>query len=394
MGDKQPTNTKEKQVSYHQQSFLSDDFIIDEILTRLPVKSILRFKSVSKQWYSTLSSSKFATFHLMKFPLFHPSAPVNTLFIESDNNFYLFSDDDDDDDDQIPCKLEDKLVKLEVDFDVENNLNLTGCCNGLVCLSQHKGEYFLLWNPATRKLHKYLSDGYLKSLGGYYIAHGFGYASSDDDYKYVRILTRVLGRGLDSNIIHIFSLAKNKWRKIEFDHVFFPYGKPMLLDEKLYWVSLIEHVGSVIVCFDLGIEKFDIIKLNMLTGFAYLVAMEGRLSDFKYDGTYSSDELKLIQIQGTSITIEKSIDLSKEMRLDGESQMIGYTKTGSFFVAGNSQDVDIDVVEERRLWRKRLWLVDTSMKPMQCTTLLNGDRPINIARYVPSLVSPFPIEES
>ncbi|XP_074284074.1 putative F-box/kelch-repeat protein At1g13200 [Silene latifolia] len=359
MGDKQPINAKEKQVSY-QQSYLSDDFIIHEILTRLPVKSILRFKSVSKQWYSTLSSSNFATFHLMKFPLFHPSAPVNTLFIESDNNFYLFSYKDDD---QIPGNLEDNLVKLEFDYDLENNLKLTGCCNGLVCLSRPLGEYFFLWNPATRKLHKYLSDGYLKTLVGTYnyIAYGFG---------------------------------KNKWRKIEFDHVFFPYGKPMLLDEKLYWVSIIEHVGSVIVCFDLGLEKFDIIKLNMLTGFAYLVAMGGRLSDFKYDGTDSSDELKLIQILGSSITIEKSIDLSKEMRLDGESQMIGYTRTGSFFVAGNSQDVDIDVVEERRLWRKRLWLVDTGMKPMQCTSLLNGDRPINIARYVPSLVSPFPIEES
>ncbi|XP_074283789.1 F-box protein CPR1-like [Silene latifolia] len=380
MGDKQAIYAKEKQV-IDKKSYLPYDLIIHEIFMRLPVKSILRFKSVSKQWYSTLSSSKFATFHLMKSPFSHPSAPVNTLFIENWKKFYLFSYDND----QNPCNLEDNLVKLDVDFGVNDYLKLTGCCNGLVCLSKPFSEYFVLWNPATRKLHKYPSDGYLKGIHDNvdrpFVASGFGYASSDDDYKYVRILG--WGRKKLSNIAHIFSLRESKWRKIEFEHhAVFPYGKSVLLDENLYWVSY-SKLGSVIVCFDLGLEKFDIIKLNS-AAFSYLGVMGACLIESKYDGTDGGEKLKKIQMLGSTTTIEKSIDLPKGIILDIESQMIGYTRTGSFFMTGTSND---------QLGNIMLLLVDSSMKPMQCATLLNVHEPINIARYVPSLVSPFPIEE-
>ncbi|XP_074283787.1 F-box/kelch-repeat protein At3g23880-like [Silene latifolia] len=224
-------------------------------------------------------------------------------------DFYLFSYDDDDD--QNPRNLEDNLVKLDVDFGVNDDLKLIGCCNGLVCLSRPFSDYFILWNPATRKLHKYSSYEYLER--SHDVAHGFGYVSSVDDYKYVRILTLGWESGQDSNIAQIFSLRESKWRKIEFDHDFVvrPYGKPVLLDEKLYWASYIKHVGSVIVCFDLGLEKSDIIKLNVADS-VYLGVMRVHLCVSKYDSTDRGDnESKIIQMPGSS-TIEESIDLPKE----------------------------------------------------------------------------------
>ncbi|XP_074284075.1 F-box/kelch-repeat protein At3g23880-like [Silene latifolia] len=216
--------------------------------------------SVSKQWYSTLSSSKFTTFHhLMKSPFSHPSSPQNTLFIQWLNEFYLFYYDDD----QNPGNLVDSLVKLHVSFGVNDYPKLIGCCNGLVCLSGPFSDYIILWNLAARKLHKYWSDEYLERI--HYVTHGFGYVSSVDDYKYVRILTLGWESGQGSNIAHIFSFRESKWRKIEFDHdvIVRPYGKPVLLDEKLYWASYTQHVVSVIVSFNLGLEKFHIIKLNV-----------------------------------------------------------------------------------------------------------------------------------
>ncbi|KAK9724783.1 hypothetical protein RND81_05G097900 [Saponaria officinalis] len=110
----------EKQVM-QQENYLSEDLITQEILTRLPIKSILRFESVSRKWYSTLSSSNFAISHLKKSPFSHPYAPTQTLFIK--------------------C----------------------GSCNGLICLTR-PSKYFLSWNPSTRKSRKYESDSCLKGI--------------------------------------------------------------------------------------------------------------------------------------------------------------------------------------------------------------------------------------
>ena len=38
--------------------------VIEEILVRLSTKSLLRFRSVCKKWYSLISNSRFATTHL------------------------------------------------------------------------------------------------------------------------------------------------------------------------------------------------------------------------------------------------------------------------------------------------------------------------------------------
>ncbi|XP_074284067.1 F-box/kelch-repeat protein At3g23880-like [Silene latifolia] len=215
MGDKYPITAKKKQAVL-QQSYHFDDLIIEEILIRLPIKSVLRFKSVSKQWYSTLSSSDFANAHLKRSPFSHPSAPVTTLFIMGHMSCYVFSYDDD----QISSNFEDNLVKLDVEFSVEkDHVELTGCCNGLICLTHVSDKTFILWNPATRKLHKYASHRYLKLLFDkaikVYTAHGFGYLSSVDDYKYVIILTVYQGNAI-SDIVCIFSLRENRWRKIDF----------------------------------------------------------------------------------------------------------------------------------------------------------------------------------
>ncbi|XP_074283747.1 F-box/kelch-repeat protein At3g23880-like [Silene latifolia] len=282
-------------VVIEQQGYLFDDLIFQEILTRLPVTSIIRFKSVSKQWYSTLSSSDFAKAHLIKSPYSHPSAPVNTLFIQCCNNRYLFTYNDDD---HISGYIEYNLLKLDVDFWAEKNeLELTGCCNGLICLTPPTKEYFIIWNPATRKMHKYASDGYL--LNSHHVACGFGYASSVDDYK---------------------------------------YASPVLINETLYWRAFHSQDGRVIVSFDLGVEKFDIVK-----GLAYLGVMGGCLSKCYPDTANTNTGDMLMHIFESPATV-KSIYLPKWFKSVMDSQAIGFTRTGKFFVTGSYVD-DCEMME-------------------------------------------------
>ncbi|XP_074284046.1 F-box/kelch-repeat protein At3g23880-like [Silene latifolia] len=367
-----------------QQTYLFDDLIFQEIIARLPIKYILRCMSVSKQWYSTISSSAFANAHLTKSPFAHPSAPVNTLFIRDNyrNKSYLFSyndDDDDDDDDRVSGSFENNLVKL--DFGKKQYLKITGCCNGLVCLTQIFDNYFVLWNPATRKQKKYESDRYLKRFDAQSrpyvrVSSGFGYASAVDDYKYVQILTLYWESVI---IVHIFSLRENKWRKIDFGHDPLLIYKHVGLDnEKLYWTAKSSQLENVVVSFDLGNGRFDIIKMNWVET-DVLGVMGGRLSKCNYRGD------KIMHILEPP-SILKSICLPKGLCLDMFSEMVGFTKADKFFVTVPSSGHENSAC-------RTLGLVDTRRKPMQYTALWRFNMTLEIARYFPSVVSPFPMGE-
>ncbi|KAH9609222.1 hypothetical protein KSS87_000482 [Heliosperma pusillum] len=141
---------------------LPHDLISEMILTRLPIKSILRFKSVSKLWYSTISSSRFAFAHL-KFP--NPS-PTESLLIRNGNKFKIMSYENGEID----------LVSLEVDFDVvDEDMVLVGSCNGLVGLGSTSGCVFIIWNPITGEFCKYM-DSEISDFasGGCMVTWGFG----------------------------------------------------------------------------------------------------------------------------------------------------------------------------------------------------------------------------
>ncbi|KAK9663964.1 hypothetical protein RND81_14G009600 [Saponaria officinalis] len=130
-----------------QQTELPHDLITQSILARLPVKQLIRFKSVSKQWYSTLSSPHFALAHF-RFP--HPSS-TESLLIRSNDNIKLLFFENGDHDTQIVSEC-----KIEADFDVgDEKLLLVGSCNGLVCFGSISGCFFIIWNPITREYCKY-----------------------------------------------------------------------------------------------------------------------------------------------------------------------------------------------------------------------------------------------
>ncbi|XP_074283784.1 F-box/kelch-repeat protein At3g23880-like [Silene latifolia] len=290
-------NSKKRKV-IEQQSYFFDALIIENILLKLPVKSILRFKSVSKQWHSILSSSNFINAHFMKSPFSHPSAPVNTLFILSNNKYYLYSYDDDD---QISGNFNNNLVRVDLELGVKKvYTRLAGCCNGLICLTPEHGNYFIIWNPATSKMHKYESDDY---LGDLYVS-GFGHVSSVDDYKYVRISTLKANIIVQEDIIvHIFSRRENKWRKINFYHqdakmpLYF-FGQAVLINETLYWYAHGCGHLAYIVSFDIGVEKFDIL---MKASGSIIGLMGGCLSIYNFSRRFTGNRLKhIVPKSGTS----------------------------------------------------------------------------------------------
>ncbi|KAI8556176.1 hypothetical protein RHMOL_Rhmol05G0231500 [Rhododendron molle] len=120
--------------------------IMVEILSRLPVKSLLQLRCVCKPWRSLISSPEFAKTHLNL-------ASTNTDF--TDHRLLLISRCPDYD--VRSCSLSDVLhkhsdtaVELDCPFKVPHRrIRIKGCCDGLVCVAV--GRKVFLWNPSTRK---------------------------------------------------------------------------------------------------------------------------------------------------------------------------------------------------------------------------------------------------
>uniref|UniRef100_A0A803L7S3 F-box associated beta-propeller type 1 domain-containing protein n=1 Tax=Chenopodium quinoa TaxID=63459 RepID=A0A803L7S3_CHEQI len=175
---------------------------------------------------------------------------------------------------------DENLIKLGFDFRGDD-LVLIGTCNGLVCLASFSGFFFILWNPITGRFKKYLDPDLLLD-SPCRVSWGFGYVSSIDDYKIVRILELNDYREI---WVHVFSLKSKKWTRISdelykdifslktneheeigFDHSEEPIRNPyafhsrqgILVNETLYWiVSEVDDFGRKIIAFDLALEMFD-----------------------------------------------------------------------------------------------------------------------------------------
>nr|ABD83326.1 Fgenesh protein 115 [Beta vulgaris] len=380
---------------------LPHDLIAHQILTRLPIKLLLGLKCVSKQWYSTLSSDQFALTYAKLSPSFDPFSPIQSLFIQHENDYYLFFYDDDE---IVTSYTSSKnLVKLGVNFDVslDDKLVFVGSCNGLICLASSFGCYFILWNPITGKFQKYSGDELVIDYScPFRVSWGFGYVSNADDYKVIRILE--LAATLEIRVL-VFSLKSNKWTRIA-DELYqdtfslrgtpynrFPFAhngtsrmypfsfdsiRGVLANESLYWVvSKINDMGTKVVSFDLVSEEFDtIVDLNMVTSFAYsdkfLCVLGGCLSKC---GVNMRDDVSIQMLKYPGMV--ESIRLFRDLCLSSCKNIVGFTRMGKIFIL---------------LEFSKLVLVDPSLEPKTYTRLVEfgGWRNCHVASYVPSLTLP------
>lgn len=222
------------------------DEIVEEILTRLPVKSLLRFRCVSKSWRSLISSPAFIKAHLKI---------ATNISMHSHNRLMCISADSDNHFREISLRFLLRGAEVESNYvvtDPDLPMRIVGSCNGMVCVALEK-EKLYLWNPSIRKA-KCLPSLDIGSGFGCYMKDGFGYEESNDDYKVVAISYCVFDAGPYK--VEIFSLKANAWRRIED----FDFGNPVChsgkyVNGKLHW--LVDNDGIVdIFSLDLSSETF------------------------------------------------------------------------------------------------------------------------------------------
>ncbi|KAK9050539.1 hypothetical protein SSX86_030491 [Deinandra increscens subsp. villosa] len=116
-----------------------------EIIKRLPVKSLIQFRSVSKAWKSMIDSSRFIADHYRQQT--HPQH----LFVS-----YEYADDHNDTEKFVSYVDDDTFTQHKVSVTLPQTLieyDIIGCSHGLLCLSggyRHRDTVFL-WNISIRK---------------------------------------------------------------------------------------------------------------------------------------------------------------------------------------------------------------------------------------------------
>ncbi|KAF7813722.1 F-box/kelch-repeat protein [Senna tora] len=193
--------------------FLPDE-LIEEILSRLPVRSLLIFRCVCKSWKSLISDPYFVRKHLHLSTL-NPNFSHHRIVLSSTTAEFILKS----------CCVNSlfnnpSTICDDLSYPVKNKFRhdgIIGSCHGLLCFAI-KGECVLLWNPSIRVSKKSPPLGN-NWRPGCYTAFGLGYDYLTDDYKVVAVFC-------DPNVyfsetkVKVYSMASNSWRKIQD----FPFG--------------------------------------------------------------------------------------------------------------------------------------------------------------------------
>ncbi|KAL4283568.1 hypothetical protein GQ457_16G027240 [Hibiscus cannabinus] len=231
--------------------------IIVEILSNLPVKSLLRFRCVSKSWKTLISDPFFIKKHLKNDPKFSKKRVlINTASTQTQLQYSIKS-----------CSLnsifhDPVVTTTEIEYPSKKDSRcdwVVGSCNGLICIAIRQDTVILL-NP-TLRVSKRLPDLGFKKRRGCYTVYGLGFDASVDDYKVVRVFcyqSKGFEDGYES-IVRVYSSRTNCWRRIQD----FPFGVPCNeagkhVDGSLHWVVFHGQEGfsCTIVSLDLAQETY------------------------------------------------------------------------------------------------------------------------------------------
>ncbi|XP_059650914.1 F-box protein At3g07870-like [Cornus florida] len=307
------------------------------ILTRLPVKTVVRCAFTCKSWYSLITNPKFIAAHLNQSSL----ANNNLLLIRSYSGDERYS--------LVRCENEMFIdyAEFEPPLKIHRNpyLRIIGSCNGLVCISNDLEDYteeLYLWNPS---IHKTMALPPLRvtaeSHGRYIHTIQFGFDSLTDDYKVVRIAYLDGPDGFEpppAPEIDIFSLSTGTWRNIS--HLGLPYAideraPQAFLNGAAHWLAFDRRRDDffcLIVSFHMGDEIFREIMVPA--------------SNFRVHGVVAKfqESLSLIDVLGTdsySIWVMKEYGISnswtKLFNIDTRGGLLywiaGFTRNGHVLFA-------------------------------------------------------------
>ncbi|OIW15305.1 hypothetical protein TanjilG_10745 [Lupinus angustifolius] len=218
-----------------------------EILNRLPVQTLARFRCVCKSWHRLFTDPFFINNHLRRHHSTTPHRIILSRYFKSPLSISLHHRNH-------------NLQELHLPFISGHTYYVKGHCHGLICIIINNGD-IVLWNPSINQ-HRILPtpSNFMKTRE----VLGIGFDSTINDYKIIRAPSSYCNiKVKDYNPqIEILTLTSNSWRKLP-DEVTPPYfiehyHQSVTLNNAVYWLTL-DDISTVVLKFSLSEEKFTVV---------------------------------------------------------------------------------------------------------------------------------------
>lgn len=250
--------------------------MIREILLRLPVKSLLKFRSVCKSWLSLISSPEFMKTHL-KISSYNSIYSHNYIILgRSSDSLDLYTS---------PLYYQTAEIgsmdTVALDYPLSqpvSMLRIVGSCNGLVCLVLGLNTVIIL-NPATKKSRELP----ISSTNVFDTEYGFAYDESNDEYKVVESGWIIADMVEIKTHVKVYSSKTDSCRIIDGPPGFVFIGSGVFVNGAIFWKVLYPRNKPrdwYIVAQDITTERFELLdKPQYETGVvnALLMVSGGRL---------------------------------------------------------------------------------------------------------------------
>ncbi|XP_043689279.1 F-box/kelch-repeat protein At3g06240-like [Telopea speciosissima] len=256
------------------------DEIKDKILLSLPVKTLLRFRCVIRD-YSRFHNPNFMKMNLNRQIEIHDDASTTIVIATTANDVYM-----------VDLGEFRYPIRLYLPFPNPTSacpIRLLGSCNGLLCFTHWARDRYIvyLWNPATGDYKQLPALINHKNL--YIHVLGFGYDHISGKFK---VLASSYLAAKSTKVI-VYTLGTSSWRSIgEVEY-------PLALSESKWQVFegcphwIMTRLKSIVI-FSVGNEKFKDIPMppiDIATTRSHLTALGGRLSIYCYVSDLKRHEL-------------------------------------------------------------------------------------------------------
>ncbi|XP_058211813.1 F-box protein At4g22390-like [Rhododendron vialii] len=233
--------------------------IILYILSRTPVKSLLRFRCVSKSWCALISD-----------PKFNLSIQQRKIVAmrKHDGSFPACLIDDEASVTELPepeplTDLKPLMDSIPVmDGRLRCVVTIRGSCNGLLLLNVW--EDLFLWNPLTGCNRKVISHQRLSRRYPYKTVSGLCYDSSTDDYKAVLAVADLWDRTSLDKVVMAGSFKNRVWTEIPFPKNMGIVQSGTTVNERLHWlVTEYNDYGRSYLIFYFDPPMNELVKVSM-----------------------------------------------------------------------------------------------------------------------------------
>ncbi|KAJ9552139.1 hypothetical protein OSB04_016184 [Centaurea solstitialis] len=236
-----------------------------DILSRLPVKTILR----CKKWRNLVSDSSFVNLNLSRSPtgfIVHQTVKSECYGSVDPGTLKWVEIEDKVDHHRLHHELPMNLDLNMVPIFQTSLISQTGSVNGLICLWQHSREHdnTFICNPVTREIlilprPRYYKQDFRR------IFYGFGVSSLTGEYKVVRTFKRKLP--LSGNKLshpcdleaEVYTLGTGQWRNLGRVPYRVDGFSGLFLNNRCHWILSVNEDSLERICtFDLNTETFQL----------------------------------------------------------------------------------------------------------------------------------------